>query len=346
LTQKLETSPKAKPIYAFFHEYEAHYGELTQMSKLEKRMSDLFPEDPMLMHFARRFTTQGFDPTAIRPIISPATQARPKSIPSIETPESVQKSPPSRYLQTSNSPKRSFPADESDNEATRPRKLHRGESPLKGAAGRRLDQQKRNLQPNNVPQNQGQHSHQILPPPLLPRDVLFLLSIIPKAETYHATRFRPEQMVHLLRETNIPNSVPQARPLPMEMKMQQIPQMMQGQQNGGCPNPTSICRSSPLRQDVFCPVQPDRGGHYDRDGRHNHFERLHRSSQNVEQRYSTYPDHEILGVRRTNPDFSMRHPSSVPCSSSTPVNLPSSISPDDIIFYIEAFKRLVPEPLQ
>lgn len=312
------------------------------MSKLEKRMSGLFPEDPMLVHFARRFTTQGFDPTATRPIISPATQARPKTIPSIETPESAQKSPPSRYLQTSNSPKRPFPADESDNEGNRPRKLHRGESPLKGAAGRRLDQQKRNLQPNNVPQHQGQHNHQTLPPPLLPRDVLFLLSIIPKAETYHATRFRPEQMVRLLRETNIPNSVPQARPPPMEMKMQPIPHVMQGQQNGGYPSPSSIHRSSPLRQDVFNPCQPDRGGYYDRDGRHNHYERLHRPSRDVEERYSAYHDREILGVRRTNPDFSMRHPSSVPYSSpssSKPVNLLSSISPDDINAWIEAYKH-------
>lgn len=302
-------------------------------------MSDLFPEDPMLMHFARRFTTQGFDPTAIRPIISPATQARPKTIPSIETPDTAQKSPPSRYLQTSNSPKRPFLADESDNEANRPRKFHRGESPLKGAAGRRLDQQKRNFQPNNAPPNHGQHNQQTLPPPLLPRDVLFLLSIIPKAETYHATRFRPEQMVRLLRETNIPNTVPHARPPPMDMKMQQMPQMMQGQQNGGYPSPASIYHSSPLRQDVLNPGQPDRGGYYDRDGRHSHYERLNRLSQNAEHGYSTYPDHEILGAGRTNPGFSMRHPSSAPYSSPEHVNLLSSISPDTISAWLEAYKH-------
>lgn len=237
-------------------------------------MNDLFPEDPMLMHFARRFITHGFDPTAIRPIISPATQAQPKALPSIETPQSAQNSPPSRFIQISNSPKRPLLADESDNEANRPRKVPRGESPLKGAAGRRLDQQKRNLQPNNAPNNQGQHIQQAPPPPLLPRDVLFLLSIIPKAETYHATRFKPDQMVRLLRETTIPSTVPQLRPPPMEVKTQQMPQMMQGQHNGGYPKSTQYYRPSPLSQSISLPRQPDRGGHYDLDGRHNHYERL------------------------------------------------------------------------
>lgn len=187
-------------------------------------MSDLFPEDPMLLHFARRFTTQGFDPTAIRPIISPATQTRPKLLMSIETPQSGRNSPPNRFVTTTNSPKRPLPTDESDGEISRPRKLPRGESPLKGAAGRRLDQQKRTLQPNHLPHNPGQPHPQGLPPPLLPRDVLFLLSIIPKAETYHATRFKAEQMVRLLRDTHIPNTVSQLKPPPLAAKpMQPMP---------------------------------------------------------------------------------------------------------------------------
>ncbi|KAI9822453.1 MAG: Cleavage stimulation factor subunit 3 [Pycnora praestabilis] len=238
LAQKSETLRKAKPIYVFFHEYESHYGELNQVSKLEKRMSDLFPEDPQLLHFARRYTTQGFDPTAIRPIISPATQARPKSLmPSIETAQPLPDTPPKRFVQTNNSPKRPLPGDESENDTTRPRKLARGESPLKGAAGRRLDQQKRQRQRNDFPDILAQRSTPGAPPPLLPREVLFLLSIIPKAETYEATRFKPEEMVRLLREINLPTSVPQVRPPQTSLSIQQ------GQVNGGYPTSTSTSSS-------------------------------------------------------------------------------------------------------
>lgn len=212
LALKPETVSKAKPLYAFFHDFESRYGELTQIVKLEKRMSDLFPEDPALTLFSRRFTQNGFDPTVIRPIVSPATQAKPKTIPSIKAEaEGVPDSPQQRINEIINSPKRPLPTDD-DDDSPRPRKLARPESPLKGAAGRRLDQQKRSRQPE-MPQFSQPVPHPPPPPPL-PRDVMFLLSIIPKAETYHATKFSAEQLVKLLRETNIPTTMAQAPPLP------------------------------------------------------------------------------------------------------------------------------------
>ncbi|KAH0537258.1 mRNA 3'-end-processing protein rna14 [Glutinoglossum americanum] len=219
----------AKPVYAFFHQYEAHYGELSQVIKLEKRMGDLYPEDPQLTRFSQRHSTPGFDPTAVRPIISPAIQMRPKGMP-IPSHEVEQGTPPIRYAHITNSPKRPPPGDESDNEPARPRKLIRGESPLKGAAGRRLDQQKRSRLRNDGVEGQSSSAWQSqyltsTPAPAIPRDVLFLLSIIPKAETYHATRFKAEEMVRLLRETNIPAGPSSLRPPPMLMG--------QGQQNGG-----------------------------------------------------------------------------------------------------------------
>ena len=85
LSQKPETVSKAKPLYIFFHEFESRYGEMTQIVKLEKRMKDLFPDDPTLTLFSNRYSEQGFDPTVVRPIVSAGAQTRVKIIPSIET---------------------------------------------------------------------------------------------------------------------------------------------------------------------------------------------------------------------------------------------------------------------
>ncbi|KAI9052607.1 hypothetical protein LZ554_003950 [Drepanopeziza brunnea f. sp. 'monogermtubi'] len=213
LTSKPESVHKAKPLYAYFHKYESQYGELSQISKLEARMAELFPEDPKLSQFASRYSGVGFEPTGIRLIVSPATQTRPKGVmQSIEhPPPAMQISPrpqyapePSRsprpqYVQTAvttNSPKRPFPVEDVESDLNRPRKLARGESPLKGAAGRRLDQQKR-LQQGTPSWN--------APPFVVPRDITFLLSIIPRADLYAATKFKPDALVRLLRETIVPD---------------------------------------------------------------------------------------------------------------------------------------------
>lgn len=342
LAQKPETVARAKPIYAFFHDFESRYGELSQITKLEKRMRDLFPEDPMLTLFSRRFLQQGFDPTAIRPIISPATQARPRAIPSIETPPSAQNTPPSRFAPPTNSPKRPMPFEEPDPEATRPRKLARGESPLKGAAGRRLDQQKRNRQPNDLSQYDGLAQSQLPPPPLLPRDVLFLLSIIPKAETYHATRFKPEEMVRLIRETGIPSTAAQLRPPPggvgvppihQMSQMSQIPQIPQGHYNGGSSKSYSLINRLT--------------GHYAPAGRHindvsreacNNLRKAKRCRKKPAKRnmrcQTPRKEREILGLRHVDEDQRSRPSSQIP-GALRHVNLLSSISPDDVAAMIK-----------
>lgn len=222
LGQKAETLARSKVIYAYFHEYECHYGELAQIGKLEKRMAKLFPDDPKLSHFSRRFAGSGFDPTALRPIISPATQTRPKAgtapapIEATNNMTSSQRSPPRPTADRAPSPKRYLPSDESEYENNRPRKIARGESPLKGAAGRRLDQQKRTQQQQHHPHHQGRQGHagpsmgggmqHPLPPVPLPNKVAFLLSIIPRAETFPPVpRFKPQEVVRLLRDLNLPS---------------------------------------------------------------------------------------------------------------------------------------------
>ncbi|KAL8710466.1 MAG: hypothetical protein Q9220_004898 [cf. Caloplaca sp. 1 TL-2023] len=214
-TSKAENLQRAKPLYAFFHDFESKFGELTQVIKLEKRMKDLFPDDPTLSHFSRRFQQPGFDPTAIRPIISPATQARSRPVQGIDASIPASGPSPPRISQLPHSPKRPLPSDDSDNDGERPRKLARGESPLKGAAGRRLEQQKRHQGPAQFDQPLPPP-----PPPSLPAALTHILSNLPKASHYPAhPRFIPHKVVEHVATMNLNNpkriqavGAPQQRP--------------------------------------------------------------------------------------------------------------------------------------
>ena len=158
-------------------------------------MAELFPHDPKLACFAARFSSDTFDPVAAPIIISKAVQMRPKQAPhTIEQPASAQDTPaPMRpeqnarpqYLRATASPKRPLGLDEED--INPPKRLARGVSPLKGAAGRRLDQQRR---------NQATALH---------RDITFLLGILPPAHSYDTQRFNPSGMVGLLRNAQVPD---------------------------------------------------------------------------------------------------------------------------------------------
>lgn len=225
LTSKPETLVKAKPLYAFIHDFESRYGELAQITKLETRMNQLFPEDPMLAVFSRRFKNHDFDPTAIRPVISPATQTRAKTISNTQHPPTTNGLTPKNLPPSS--PKRSLAPDDLDADGWRPHKVARVESPLKGAAGRRLDQQKRQQPTQEQVRLENQQVSQNSAAPSLPRDILFLLSIIPSADTYSMAKFKPEAMIKLIRETNLPNSVSGFRYPQPPTGSQQMPSMSQ-----------------------------------------------------------------------------------------------------------------------
>lgn len=120
---------------------------------------------------------------------------RPKQmVPVVEQPVSLRNSPmPPRqelsprpqYIRATASPKRPLGLD--DEELNPPKRLARGVSPLKGAAGRRLDQQRR---------NQASALH---------RDITFLLNILPPAHNYDTQRLNAGGIVNILRDTNLPD---------------------------------------------------------------------------------------------------------------------------------------------
>ena len=211
LKEKPNAVHKLKPLFSYFHKYEAKFGELAQIKDLERQMGELFPEDPKLSHFAARFASEKFNPITARVIISPAQQMRPKMlqvIQSVERPSTAtsavnsprpvfraELSPRPALLQpsgTTNSPKRPLVADDSV-DYDRPRKVARGESPLKGAAGRRMRMQKDGTQTSSKPAAP------------IPRDITFLLSQIPPAESYNAQRFLSDSLVRVIRDTHVPD---------------------------------------------------------------------------------------------------------------------------------------------
>ncbi|KXG48849.1 RNA-processing protein, HAT helix [Penicillium griseofulvum] len=226
LTSNPENVQKAKPIFSFLHEYESRYGDLTQVINLENRMRELYPADPTLDQFANRYSDSTFDPTSVRLILSPS-QTRPKTtMPGIST--ETHGSPMARYMDTSlNSPKRSYPTDDYDEDSGRPRKFVRAESPMKSVQARRLDQPKRVQQLNGQSTS---YRPQGSPAPL-PREVVNLLSILPSAAAYNITRLSPEKTIDLLRHIDIPSDISQI----------QIPQAVHGSGGGQTPgmNPYS-----------------------------------------------------------------------------------------------------------
>lgn len=242
LTSKPDTIPKSKPLYLYMADHESHYGDLPQITKLEKRMHDLFPEDPSLSRFAHRFKTgsgiSSFDPCLIRPVISPSSQMKPKLLvppgpPPVQ--QSVEHVPTNTQNILSNtgvvaaaqqqytaSPKRPFDADLSEQEGP-VRKIPRGESPLKGAAGRRQQQRQRAVEgygSQNVPPPTSSSSsslatavsapllaQQHIPagPKPLPRELVLFLQIIPHASTWPAGMpgFDAQAFVEMIRGVDL-----------------------------------------------------------------------------------------------------------------------------------------------
>ena len=163
----------------------------------------------------------------------------------------------------------------------------------------------------------------MLPPPL-PRDVLFLLSIIPKSSTYHATKFNPGEMVRLIRETNIPNSVSQLRPPPPPQSgggMQQMTPIPPGQYNSGR-YPSIPQLSHHISSQQYASGQRSKKRNED-------VARRMRRSKRQRSRTREYKGSDILGLSHSH--------DSVPKWSSPPLpralrrfNLLATISPDDL----------------
>jgi cleavage stimulation factor subunit 3 len=232
-------------------------------------MAEMFPDEPELLRFSHRFEMPAFDPLKAQIVISP-TQTRIRPPPGAFPP---QQPPPGGFAAMASpqagemrlgphgpymsSPKRGLDDSEAD---TPSRKFMRGESPIKGAAGKRIATAGGNNNNNNnnsssnmsatvpttntnmsigggsggngggggggsggfavknfvpggglqqqpMPAGAPSQAQQQAPPapPSLPRQVTYLLSILPSAASYNATRFDPAMMVSFLSGVPLPS---------------------------------------------------------------------------------------------------------------------------------------------
>jgi cleavage stimulation factor subunit 3 len=227
---------KCRPLLGYMHGFESNYGDLAQIHKLEKRMAEMFPLEPEILRFGHRFEMPAFDPLKAQIVIS-ATQTRQRPPPGAFPPQqpppggiAAMASPPTGEMRLGphgpyiSSPKRGL--DDSDAD-TPSRKFMRGESPIKGAAGKRIATSggsmsanvpttNTSMNPNAgggsggfavknfVPGGAAQMPMSAPQPAALPRQVTYLLSILPNAASYNATRFDPALLVNLLSSVPLP----------------------------------------------------------------------------------------------------------------------------------------------
>lgn len=225
---------RCRPLIAYMHDFESKYGDLAQIHKIEKRMSELYPDEPESSRFSLRLALPTFDAMHAQLILSP-TQAQPKPVEqlvaaaatrpavSIEGPSSPRTGAAPEILLGPNgpyvaSPKRPLDGD-SDNEGPQ-RKFMRAESPLKGAAGVRMTSQTtggkggfatKTFVPNNAPAGLPQPPLQAPPPmamgpPPLPPQIESILRVIPSSTSYivnGGVKFDAHKMTGLMQNVNV-----------------------------------------------------------------------------------------------------------------------------------------------
>lgn len=219
---------KCRPLLGYMHAFESNYGDLAQIHKLEKRMGEMYPDEPELTRFSHRFEMPSFDALKAQIVISP-TQTRPRpAVPyPVQPPPAgavaaamdggeIRLGPHGPYVA---SPKR--PLDDSETDTPSRKFMRGGDSPIKGAAGKRIatggglgamsatvPTTNNNISTssggggggfavkNYVP---GASSAAAPPMPLLPDQIMSLLGRLPAANTYQVQRFDPGRMVQFLR---------------------------------------------------------------------------------------------------------------------------------------------------
>ena len=161
----------ARPLFDRFYEYECLYGDTAAIRKLTKRISDLYPEESTLTRFMKRHTQFDVNPIALHDLPPPLPL---QVIPPVSTEDDVS--------ETSSRAGSVQPAD-----------LEERRSKLD-----RFGRRERTNSPNpQIVKKKGNKKE-------LPAVVVEFLAALPPASMFDGATFHIDELVRLLRNTNIP----------------------------------------------------------------------------------------------------------------------------------------------
>ncbi|KAF8520032.1 hypothetical protein BU17DRAFT_89425 [Hysterangium stoloniferum] len=231
------TPEKARPLWETWVGYEYNYGDLSAAVKLEKRMSEVYPDDNSMRRFAQRHMYANHDPIAERDLgwirqsagISGSSNGSIKADNSFSTPSFTILQTGSPQKRNAPSPERGRPPGRSDSQdrgpppSKRPREL----SPIPPPRDReRRERERREVPPprrrspdwnrNSPPRranDRGDWERDADDKPgVAPSMATYFLSQLPTAASFDGPVFRVDDLMQVFRNANIPVHSGPARP--------------------------------------------------------------------------------------------------------------------------------------
>lgn len=178
----------ARPLYERFLEYEANYGELSALLKLEKRFKENYPDENSVSVFADRYKLLGLDPVREVDLGERFRQSNKQNPPKKgNTTQDENNSNSNNNYSNSPAPvNENDDDDDDDDDDTRPTKRVKEENGGDEYNSPTVEQAAQNA---------------------LPSGIMNLLKVLPPAPTYDTVTFDASKLVKLIKETPIPDEL-------------------------------------------------------------------------------------------------------------------------------------------
>ncbi|GLB33223.1 putative suf-domain-containing protein [Lyophyllum shimeji] len=226
---------RARPLWERWARYEYQYGDLDAAQKLEKRIAEIYPNDPPIKRFAQRHIYLGTDAIAARDLgfaMARKATSTTQTLARSETSQSIASTgppPPSTVNKRAGSPEYRKRDDRGDYGQT-----HKRARPLSPPPVRGVDRERERWEPRgrrfSPPAPSWEHRDRDrapLPPPrahereeekprivTIPSVISWFLGELPTASAFDGPVFRTEDLMNLFRNAVIPSSGRKSPPAP------------------------------------------------------------------------------------------------------------------------------------